>query len=560
MRLHSSLVSLVVAAAIPLVIFAAVVAALLVRHEQDNFAQVALDRNRAFISAVDAQLTGHIRTLQAIAELRSIAEEDLPTVRRDLVAVVATQPDWYTAILTTPDGVQLVNTLVPLGEPLPAPGDAQTIRQAAASRAPVVGNLLDSRVLPGAKGIPIRIPVMRAGHTVYVLSAILKPGLFEALIRQQHLPRGWVSGLVDSTGRFIARVPPREIGTLASEEYRAQVAKAREGWYRGSTVEGNDTYTAHTSPDLSNWSVGFAIPASVVLAGAQRAAWAMAGGALVCIAAAITIAVWMGRRISRPIAFLASSVPSLGTSDVPLYVASEIDEVRDLVGALNTASNAIQERSALAERERQALEASDRAKDEFIAMLSHELRNPLSALTAAAQILKATRPQTDMAIAAQGVIERQTRQMTRLVEDLLDISRITMGKTHLSPEVFDLKELAGRLVDTWRASGRLAQHEVSARTQPVWVNADRARMEQIISNLLDNAIKFTPAGKAIELDVYEEGGAAKIVVTDSGAGIDPAQIDHIFDLFVQGPQDLSRQAGGLGVRWSSTSSRCTAAR
>jgi signal transduction histidine kinase len=137
--------------------------------------------------------------------------------------------------------------------------------------------------------------------------------------------------------------------------------------------------------------------------------------------------------------------------------------------------------------------------------------------------------------------------MARLIDDLLDVNSIVMGKSTLAMETLDLADVVTRLLQTWRDANRLSVHQVSLRVSPVCVRADRARVEQIVSNLLDNALKFTPAGKRISIDVHREGAQARIVVVDEGAGIAPADIERVFELFVQGPQDLSRQRGGIGV-------------
>jgi PAS domain S-box-containing protein len=194
-----------------------------------------------------------------------------------------------------------------------------------------------------------------------------------------------------------------------------------------------------------------------------------------------------------------------------------------------------------------ALKEASRAKDEFLAMLSHELRNPLAALTTAAHVLKFAGPTEAAAIKARGVVERQTRHMARLVGDLLDISRVALGKVSLERERFNLADTIAGVVHTWRTSGRLERHVLDVQSEPVWVDADRARIEQIVSNLLDNAVKFTPAGRRITVTVRPEGENAMLSVDDEGEGLPPGAADRVFELFVQGEKGLDRGGGGLGV-------------
>jgi PAS domain S-box-containing protein len=194
-------------------------------------------------------------------------------------------------------------------------------------------------------------------------------------------------------------------------------------------------------------------------------------------------------------------------------------------------------------RAEQALKEADRAKDEFLATLSHELRNPLAALTTAAHVLKVGGPGSAAAAQARAVIDRQSRQMARLIADLLDLSAISMGKVALQRERVDLAETVRKLVQVWRIAGRFERHAVSLELARAWVDADRGRIEQIAANLLDNALKFTPDGKAIALSVREEAGEALLRVADEGTGLAAADAEQVFGLFVQGAESR----GGMGV-------------
>jgi signal transduction histidine kinase/CheY-like chemotaxis protein len=544
MRLRSNLILLVIATALPLVVLAVLASYLLVSHEQANFARAVMDRNRAFMSAVDVEIKGHVTSLQAIASRRSIVQGDMKAAHEDLIAVQRTQPWWLNVFLSSPDGRQLVNSLVPHGSPLPAPIDPASVRRAASTRQPVIGGISD-RLLVGKPAITVRVPVIRENDVTFVLSAVIDSAAFEALIKQQNVPEGWISGLVDARDRVIARVPPRPVGTLAGAAYRAQVAAANEGWFRAATVEGIDTYSAFVRSSYSGWSTGFAIPANVVLENVQRTGWVLGGLALLCIGLAIGAAMWVGHRITAPIGRLVARIPTLGEGP-PIDIKSGIDEVKELAGAMSTVSAAISERHRLSEFERKVLADSDRAKDEFLAMLSHELRNPLAALTNAATVLRLA-PSGEDAKKAQQVIERQTKQMSRLVEDLLDVSRITLGKASLEFGPVELSALVRDAMRTSQQAGKLGQHDVETDLAPAWVSGDRARLEQVVINLLDNAIKFTPAGKRIQLSVREDHGVARIAVTDNGIGIPAEDLRRVFELFVQGPQGMSRSRGGMGV-------------
>jgi PAS domain S-box-containing protein len=197
---------------------------------------------------------------------------------------------------------------------------------------------------------------------------------------------------------------------------------------------------------------------------------------------------------------------------------------------------------------RAAAETENRSKDEFIAMLGHELRNPLSAISGAVAILQRVgRPDEQPAASARDVIARQTQHLARLMDDLLDVGRVMTGKIVLDRRPLDLLDAARRVETTVRATGRAVRHGLSVAGTPAWIDGDLTRIEQVITNLVTNAIKYTPADGVIGVFVGEAGGDAVVRVSDTGHGISAALLPRIFDLFVQGEQAPERAQGGLGI-------------
>jgi PAS domain S-box-containing protein len=197
----------------------------------------------------------------------------------------------------------------------------------------------------------------------------------------------------------------------------------------------------------------------------------------------------------------------------------------------------------------QELVDADKRKNEFLAMLGHELRNPLSPILSALQILR--QPDTDSSVAewSRKVIERQVQHMARLVDDLLDVSRITRGKIELRMEPVDLLAVVARAVEASRPLIEKNGHELtpSLPPEPVPLRGDPTRLEQVICNLLNNAAKYTPPGGRIWLTVEREGNEAVLRVRDNGMGIRPEMLTRVFDLFVQTERGLDRAMGGLGI-------------
>ena len=200
-------------------------------------------------------------------------------------------------------------------------------------------------------------------------------------------------------------------------------------------------------------------------------------------------------------------------------------------------------------RAEEALREIDRRKTEFLGMLSHELRNPLAPIRSALFLLDRASPGTAQAAEAREVIGRQTEHLSRLVDDLLDLTRISRGKIQLRREPLDLGGLVRRTAEDHRATLASAgiSLEVSAGDEPLPVEADATRVAQIVGNLLANAAKFTDGGGRVELAVTRDGSHAAITVRDHGVGIEPALLPHVFEPFVQADEGLHRTRGGLGL-------------
>jgi signal transduction histidine kinase/CheY-like chemotaxis protein len=197
--------------------------------------------------------------------------------------------------------------------------------------------------------------------------------------------------------------------------------------------------------------------------------------------------------------------------------------------------------------ERQVVERQNHAKDEFLAMLGHELRNPLSAISSAASLIGLPGVSADGVARARKIIQRQSQHLGRIVDDLLDLSRAMSGKIRLARAPLDVASLVAASLETYRATGRSTDYELVQDLDPGWVDGDATRLEQITSNLLDNALKYTPPGGRIEVRTWTENDEVVLSVRDSGVGIAPDLLPHVFDIFVQGSSTLDRAQGGLGI-------------
>ncbi len=241
---------------------------------------------------------------------------------------------------------------------------------------------------------------------------------------------------------------------------------------------------------------------------------------------------------------LAPMGPAQAVGEPVLY-----DELSRLNSDLVTAQRELAKKNAELARLNEELAEANRRKDEFLAMLAHELRNPLAPLHNALQIVR--QPQAGQEVVGQmhAMMGRQVQQLGRLVEDLLDLTRIARGKMELRPEWVDLGAVLGRAAETSRPLIEARRHRFLARlpTPPVRLRADPARLEQVVTNLLNNAAKYTEEGGQVWLTAEAAGQAVLIRVRDTGIGIPPEKLPHVFGLFTQVEESRKRAEGGLGI-------------
>jgi PAS domain S-box-containing protein len=195
------------------------------------------------------------------------------------------------------------------------------------------------------------------------------------------------------------------------------------------------------------------------------------------------------------------------------------------------------------------LAEANRRKDDFLAMLAHELRNPLAPILNGLQLLRLEQTVSPNGQQAIGMIDRQARHLIRLVDDLLDISRITTGKVNLHKERVELHTLSNHAVETVRPLTDSRKHQLSVTlpSEAVWLEADPARLKQVLANLLNNAAKYTEPGGHVQLSAEREGSEVIVRVRDTGIGILPEMLPRIFESFVQGDRSIDRTQGGLGI-------------
>jgi signal transduction histidine kinase/CheY-like chemotaxis protein len=549
MKLRSQLLVFALATLLPLVAFAVLLSGLLVERERDTFRRGAADRARAILTAVDLQLTGVITALDGLALSRALDDNDLAAFHTQAQRVLASRPDWRTLQLSDIAAAGLVDASVTYGSPLPMFDGAPYAESVVRDRAPTVGALTRAAGMSESY-VPVVAPVMRYGDVRYLLSATVAPAAFNDLLAQQKLPDTWVGAVLDGGHRVVARTRDAEryVGALATPDLRRELDAADAGWYVGTTLEGVEVYVAYQRSPATRWTVSLGVPVAVLDAGATRTRWLMSLGLVLALGLALLLATLFSRRLAAPLAAVADAADAIGRGDpVTLREAPNIAELRHLTASLDAAASAVRTRESEQRAAEDALRAANRQKDDFLAMLGHELRNPLSAIASASQILRRAQQHPDLAANASGVIDRQVGHMARLIDDLLDVSRVTRGAIEIVRRPLDLGAAVSGVIDAWRAAGRFDEHTLEADVRSAWILGDASRVDQMITNLLENALKYTPAGGRIHVTVRRAGARTVFEVSDTGVGLSPELAARMFDLFVQGERPLDRRQGGLGI-------------
>jgi signal transduction histidine kinase/CheY-like chemotaxis protein len=264
----------------------------------------------------------------------------------------------------------------------------------------------------------------------------------------------------------------------------------------------------------------------------------------VALGVSFLLSAWLQRTLTGPILAIDSAARSVvERRDFTVRARKTTD---DEIGVLAEAFNRM---LAEVEKRQEELAAADRRKDEFLATLAHELRNPLAPMRNALHLMKMAPGDAQLTGAARDMMDRQLAQMVRLMDDLIDVSRITTGKLGLRREMVELGAVLRGALEAAEPLANARGHRVDVRVPEgeVRINADGTRLGQVFLNLLNNAIKFTDPGGRVSLEAGVRDGWLEANVSDSGIGIAPGMLESIFEMFAQADRSLERASGGLGV-------------
>jgi signal transduction histidine kinase/ActR/RegA family two-component response regulator len=540
---------------VPLILFSSFLVRRVVASERASAERLLLQGARLQSDAIEQELSASVRALSAMAESPLLTAGDLRGFYDEHRRVAGPQSRWYSVQVLDPFGHTLMNTREPWGAPLPDPVDPASVHELITTRKPVIGTL--KRDTTGTFAFAIRVPVFRDGGIRYVLSAFVRPEALTAILQREFHPHDeWTRALFDPAGTIVARTRSADgfVGRQAKPQVLQIFAAQPEGIVADTAIEGEPVYVAFSRGHTWGWRTATVVPRRVLDAPSRQSKRALAAMSALTVALSGFVAWGFAGRVSRDLRRTTAAAARLSRGDTALSASrSRVAEIAELDGALNQSAVLLAERGRDRERllaeatdARAVAEASARAKDEFLAMLGHELRNPLSPIVTALHLLRMRRPHVEREYA---VIERQVHHLTGLVDDLLDVSRITRGKIQLKRQTFELREVVDQAVEM--SAPLFEQREqtlhVEAPAAGCAVVGDPARLAQVVSNLLVNASKYTPPSGSVWVTVRHEAGDVVLRVQDTGRGLSTDLLPRVFDLFVQGPRAIDRQEGGLGL-------------
>jgi signal transduction histidine kinase/ActR/RegA family two-component response regulator len=507
------------------------------------------DTMMALLNAIDSELQSAIASLDVLASSPRLLREDFDGLKEEAIQLMARRRSWANVVVSNEAG-QVMNARYAAATAPPSAPQEAAVTQVVRTKQSVIGNVERTPVFR-EYAASVHIPYVRQGEVRYVLSARIRPEAMFSLLQSQSIAQPGVIGIFDRNFNIVARTlnHNESVGQPASPTLlKFMRSGLTEGIAPTTTREGVAVYTVFRRSRVSGWWTAVGIPKDVIDGPVERSYFILGGALLLSVLLGLGAALLVGRTIVRPMRELEQQALLLGSGQAPGMPHTRLPEVRRVAVAMGAAHD---ERETAFEREREArlaAEQASRSKDEFLAMLGHELRNPLAAITNASQLVDKNRASLDSSSAAAvSIINRQARHLARLTDDLLDAGRVILGKISLSRSPMDLGATIRNSLDSMRGPGRFSAHTLDLQLESVWIHGDATRLDQILTNLVTNATKYTPAGGTIRVTARREGESAVIRVTDNGIGLEPELLSRVFDLFVQGERALDRAQGGLGI-------------
>jgi len=510
------------------------------RRQLANIDRQNVATAHAISVAIDNEVETTTAALNVFGALHALDTPDLDAFHSLATRLIVKQLDWSAILLADLNGRILAASPESLQLNTAAAADwAFKVRDTGQT---VVTNLVEAP--GGGHFVTIAIPITRDGRVTLALGARVKADAFAAVLRRQRTPPSGIVALVDASNRIVARTPQEDvyIGNVASSAFAGIASQMSEGSWQTTTREGIPVYSSFSRSPLTGMTVGLALPKDEVDGPVRRILWLLAAAWTVILAVGASAGILFGQVIVRAMRSASAAAMALARGEPVAAPPSRIAELDDLAAGLRQAATTLELRN----RER---DEASRLKDEFLMTVSHELRTPLTAIYGWARMLSSGQLRPGQQTRALAAIERNSKALEQLVNDLLDVSRVVSGRLRLDVQSVVVADVASAAIDAIRPAALAKTIDVAFRTATadLTVSGDPTRLQQIVWNLLSNAVRFTPQGGRIDVDVDRRGNDVVVTVRDSGPGIDPAFLPHVFERFRQGVSGTTRAHGGLGL-------------
>ncbi|UGQ47434.1 hybrid sensor histidine kinase/response regulator [Massilia endophytica] len=539
---------------------AAVVSAFLIydhyRVERTGMLTEAMGTARSMVSVVDRDFDTVITALRALSVSDDIEPSRLAEFQRQADNVHAILPITGITLYDPRTRRELMSTAASHGELRFEAANAALLDQVQGDGLPAISGLY--RTAAGAAAITVAVPVLREGVARYVLAGQVQPSALGAILFDQKMPDTWRGGILDADGRVVARTHmiERLQGKPVPAHIMQRVVAKPEDMFESETMDKIEVMTLYSRSQKSGWTVILGIPTEQLTAGLLRTLQSLIIATVVLLAMGLGMAWLVGGRIAHSMQALIAPATALGKGEAVQTPQVDFLEAEQVGASLLRASQTLADARERAGREilerraaQEALQTADRRKDEFLATLAHELRNPMAPLVNSLEILRMSAKDKALPANVLDVMDRQLRQMVRLVDDLLDVSRITTDKLSIRKEPLILQDVVRHSIETSTPLVQQRRHALSVQMPdaPVPLAGDGTRLAQVFSNLLNNAAKYTQTGGRIGLAATVKDGQARIEISDNGIGIAADALPHVFDIFFQADQSLGRSQAGLGI-------------
>lgn len=525
---------LVAATVVPAVLAAILLSAYSYQRQRANIEQTTLETAQALAEAVDQELASGQTALHALATSPYLASGDLASFHRQARKALPNLPG-NNIVLTDASGQQLVNTLVPFGQPLPVHANPAQLRRVFGTGKPEISDLYVGAVTRHML-IGIDVPVRVGDRVIYDLTMGFNPARLGEILTRQGLPEGWIGAIFDSRGKIVARTQDSEryVGQDGAPALVHAMARSPEGRVETRSLEGIAVLSVFTHSKVSNWSVAIGIPDRIIAAELWQPILLIVAGAVVLLASGMALARLLATRLRRSITSLVAPAAALGRGEEVVVPPLPLAEAEEVGRALTSASKILRDR------------------ERILAVVAHDLRSPLSTLMLRSElvaVLAKKLPGGERVAEESATLADAARRMSGMVDDLLAVAVSAKSeRSMLNLAAVSASSLVTRAANSVRelfAERGVELQIESSRVLPA-VQADADRVLRVFANLLDNALKFTTASGQVVLRAEAERDVVRFAIANSGPALSAEELDGMFRPFWQAhPED--RRGAGLGL-------------